>query len=344
VALHGMWWFQFTAQSVEQSRQTALELQAIATETGQVELEIAAHRALGYSCWMSGDFETGLAEFERGSALYDPDQHRPLASRLGGSDPGVGLNSLGSNSAWYLGWPDRALCISRRNLSLLEKLKLPISECWARVNLAQVNQLRGSPDAVRKEAGRVLEIANELAYPLYIGWAMPLYGWSMIGHDASHEDDDAISLIRKGIQTSDKTGTIVQGTTWRGLLAEACLQAGEFAEGLAALDAADALAARNNERMWAAELVRLRGLIHLARNRDEAPHAEQLFRRAIEIARQKKAKSWELRASVSLAQLWADRGERQKALDLLAPVYGWFTEGFETADLIEAKTLLDDLA
>jgi len=344
VALHGMWWFQFTAQSVEQSRQTGLELRALASETGQVELEIAAHRAYGYSCWVTGDFETGFAEFERGGALYDPDRHRPLASRLGGAEPGVGLNSLGSNCAWCLGWPDRALDISQRNLPLIEKLNLPITECWARVNLAQVNQFRGSPDAVRREAGRVLEIAKELSYPLYIGWALPLYGWSMIGQATGPEDEDAVSLIRKGIQTSDKTGTIVQGTTWRVLLAQACLEAGEFAEGLAALDEADALAARNDERFCAAELLRLRGRLRLARSRDEAPDAERLFQEAIATARQQRAKSWELRASTSLASLWADAGERRKALDLLAPVYGWFTEGFETADLIAAKTLLDELA
>ncbi len=341
VALYGLWWFRFVARDVKRARETAAELLAMAAQQKQNELLIPAQRALGYSEWVLGDFQAGLSAHEAGSVIYDPELHGSLAARYGGADPGVGLWTLGANCLWYLGWPDRSMQCADRSLAMALELDHPLSECWARTALAQAHQLRRASEDVRIQTERSLALARELSFPLYVGWATPLLGWSTI--DAGDGAAAAASLIRQGIGLSDATGTIVLGTVWRGLLAEACLQAGDYAAGLAALDEARLLADRNNERLWAAELFRLRGMLHIAQDCEQVRFAEQCFQDAICTAQAQNAKSWELRAATSLARLWAERGERQKALDLLTPVYGWFTEGFDTPDLKDAKALLDQL-
>lgn len=340
VALYGLWWFRFVAQDVKQSRETASELLATAAEQNQNELLIPAHRALGYTEWMLGEFQAGLSAHEIGTVIYNPELHGSLAARYGGADPGVGLWTLGANCLWYLGWPDRSMQCADRSLAMALELDHPLSECWARTTLAQAHQLCRASEDVRIQTERALALARELSFPLYVGWATSLLGWSMIN---AGDGGDATPVIREGIGLSDATGTIVLGTVWRGLLAEAFLQAGDYAAGLAALDEARLLADRNNERLWAAELLRLRGVLHMAQNCEQVPFAEQCFRDAICTAQAQNAKSWELRAATSLSRLWAERGERQKALDLLTPLYGWFTEGFETPDLKDAKALLDQL-
>ncbi|MEP3277584.1 MAG: hypothetical protein ABJN26_19290 [Stappiaceae bacterium] len=148
-------------------------------------------------------------------------------------------------------------------------------------------------------------------------------------------------MIQEGIQLSDNTGTIVLGSNWRGLLAEACLEFGELDLCGKTLDEAEALQLKLGEGLWAAEISRLRGSLHLANN--DTQLSERCFQKAISIAKEQKAKSWELRASTSLSRLWAETGDRQKARDLLEPLYNWFTEGFDTVDLREARQLLDEL-
>lgn len=340
VALYGLWWFRLVARDVKRARETAAELLAMAAQQKQNELLIPAQRALGYSEWLLGEFQAGLSAHEAGCVIHDPERHRSLAARYGGADPGVGLWTLGANCLWYLGWPDRSMQCADRSLAMALELDHPPSECWARTTLAQAHQLRRASEDVRIQTERALALAGELSLPLYVGWATPLLGWSTI--DAG-DAAAAAALIRQGIGLSDATGTMALGTVWRGMLAEACLQAGDYAAGLAALDEARLLADSNNERLWAAELLRLRGMLHIAQDREQIPFAEQCFQNAICTAQAQSAKSWELRAATSLSRLWAENGERQKGLDLLTPVYGWFTEGFNTPDLREAKTLLDQL-
>ena len=153
---------------------------------------------------------------------------------------------------------------------------------------------------------------------------------------------EGLAQLYTGLAGSNEIGARVLDTQWLAFIAEAHLQAGQFDEALAALNRGTETAAATGEGYYLAELYRLRGIV-LAKTGEEA-EATSWFHRALDAARSQQAKSLELRAATSLARLWAKQGERQKAHDLLAPVYGWFTEGFDTADLREARALLDDLA
>ncbi len=338
VALHGLWWFNLVARSIARSRKMGDELQAISKKADEIELQIAAHRALGYSCWLHADFKTGLEHCRQGLALYDHEAHGALASRFGGADPGVALNTLSANCHWYLGQPDQSLQFVERNTEMFSKLNHPLSECWGRLSLAQIHLLRGERDAAERGAVQVLQLAQELSFPTYVGWAMALYGWSLLG---TGNEPDSVDKIREGIRISIGTGTKALVTIWRCLLAEAAMKTGDHVASRAALDGAEALVSETQERLWAAELHRLRGLLHLTQDGRDTPLAEACFQRAIETARRQDAKSWELRAATSLACLWAEEGERGKAVDLLAPILQWFTEGHDTRDLKNARAQLE---
>jgi predicted ATPase len=153
---------------------------------------------------------------------------------------------------------------------------------------------------------------------------------------------EGIAQLRAGLAGWNGVGARLMETQWLGFIAEACARAGQFDDTLTALDRAAETAAATGECHYQAELYRLRGVV-LAETGQQAEAASWL-QRAIDTAGSQQAKSLELRAATSLARLWAEQGERQRAHDLLSPVYGWFTEGFDTADLKDAKALLDELA
>jgi class 3 adenylate cyclase/tetratricopeptide (TPR) repeat protein len=338
IALHGLWWYSFTAQSVERARELGLELLSLAKQSQRNDWEIMAYRACGYGSWLSGHFASGLETYRHGVSPSDSSTQEELASRFGGAAPGIALNAVGAHCLWSLGWPDQALEVAQRNLALLQALNHEVSECFAYIVLGQINQQRGSAQEVYRYAEQVLNVAESLSFPLYAGWAKPLFGWAKFKADANA---DCITMIQEGIQLSDNTGTIVMGSNWRGLLAEACLEFGELNLCGKTLDEAEALQLKLGEGLWAAEISRLRGRLYLANS--DTQLSERYFQKAIAIAQEQKAKSWELRASTSLSRLWAEAGDRQKARDLLEPLYNWFTEGFDTVDLREARQLLQEL-
>jgi predicted ATPase len=169
---------------------------------------------------------------------------------------------------------------------------------------------------------------------------MVLRGWALVEDGQSEE---GIARMVEGIAAYRATGAEIESSYWLALLAEACGKAGQIARGLCTVAEALALTERTDIRHYEAELNRIEGELRLQLDAAEAPRAETCFRRAIDIARAQQAKSLELRAATSLARVWGKQARRAEARDLLAPVYGWFTEGFDTADLIEAKALLNEL-
>jgi predicted ATPase len=167
-----------------------------------------------------------------------------------------------------------------------------------------------------------------------------LQGWALAKRGAGKE---GIAQLRKGLAAYRATGAEAFSTYYLGLLTETHLEGGQTKDALSVVAEAFALVNRNEERWWEAELHRLKGLLLLEQLAPDERQAEICFQQALDVARGQQAKSWELRAAMSMAQLWRDQGKRDEARDLLAPVYGWFTEGFDTRDLKEAKTLLDEL-
>ena len=337
-ALHGLWYFHYIRAELDAARSLAEQLVDMAKDRQDSSLDLGAHRSLGYTLSYRGEFEASRSCLERVITAYDPAVHGGYAFRHGGADPGAGSLSQGAWTLWALGYPDRALREVGDGLALARKLAHPFSEVWALTSLAAVHQLRGEPQATQQHAEAASAIAKEKGFALYVGWTGAMRGWALGEQEPSAE---AIAEIRQGLDASRATGADLLTPYWLALLAIVHGRLGQTQEGLVATAEALTEVARTGERFWEAELQRLTGQLLLQADPANQPEAEACFHRAIEIARSQKARSWELRAATSLARLWRDQGKPEAARELLAPIYDWFTEGFETADLKDAKALLD---
>src|SRR5262249_35713242 len=190
----------------------------------------------------------------------------------------------------------------------------------------------------RAEAGMAL--ASEKGFPQYLAIGMVMRGWALT---MQGQGEEGIAHLHQGLAAFRAAGAEISRSRDLGLLAEAYGKVGQTEAGLTALAEALAVVDKTGERYWEAELHRLKGELLLALSTDKTTEAEACFHQALDIARRQEAKSLELRAATSLSRLWQQQGKRAASYDLLAPVYGWFTEGFDTADLQKAKALLDEL-
>ena len=197
---------------------------------------------------------------------------------------------------------------------------------------------REVPEA-QAHAEAVITLCHEQGFPAWLAWGIILQGW--VQAEQGH-GEEGIAKMRGGLDALQATGARVTRPGFLGVLARAYGKVGQAEEGLPLLAEALALVHETGERLEEAELYRLKGELTLQQSQDAEP-AESCFHKAIEIARQQQAKSWELRAAISLARLWQQQGKQAEARELLAPVYDWFTEGFDTKDLQEAKVLLEEL-
>jgi adenylate cyclase len=213
---------------------------------------------------------------------------------------------------------------------------------------ALIHQLRREARAAREQVEEVLRISKERHFALYSAWGTILRGWALTqvcATPAEGQVGTGIDEIRQGIAALRAIGFALTLPSWFASLAQACVQAGKAGEALSLIDEALGLVSVNGERSWEAELYRLKGEA-LSRQGDEV-EAEACFQQAMDTARHQQARSWELRAAVSLCRLWRTQGtqsKREEAWRLLKPIYNWFSEGFGTPDLKEAKSLLDALA
>jgi predicted ATPase len=272
----------------------------------------------------------------RGLDLYDPVKHRHHALTYGGHDPGVCGKSQHGVAFWALGYPDRALQSALDSVALSEKLDHLPSALHALWFVVTAHFLRRDAAATAECGERLLSLAREHGMRLLEAFGGTFHAWALC---QLHGGDEAIARLRAYFQQWKATSPVMLDLG-SASLAEAELRAGNFDRAATALDEAAAL----DLGWWEAEISRLRGDLALAGLRTDRKDAEHWYRRAIEVAQRQKAKSLELRAAMALARLWAEQGRRAEAYDLLAPLYGWFTEGFDTLDLKEAKALLDELA
>jgi tetratricopeptide (TPR) repeat protein len=242
---------------------------------------------------------------------------------------------MGAQAYWLLGQPDTGLATGREALALAEDIAHPFSLGTALIMNAMLHLDRDEPEA----SLRRIEAAEALAAEQRLGLAIEpeiLRGAVMTAQGASTE---AVASLREALTRPRALRLRPYGMA---RLGEALAQQGEYGAALIALREGLADQERTGQRRWEAELYRLEGLALARLNRPE--EADNALKEALRVARRQQAKSYELRAAASLARLWAERGQRTAARELLAPVYSWFTEGFDTADLKEAKGLLDDLA
>jgi predicted ATPase len=273
-------------------------------------------------------------------ALYDPQQHRSLAF-LYGTDPGVVCLSYTAWALGLLGYADQALQKSDEALALAQSMShfhsLALALTWS----IYLHQARGELQAVQERVEALVTLAAEQRFPYWLALGTILGGWVL---SQQRQAAEGIAQMHQGLAAYQATAAELFRTYWLALLAEAYGTAGQVQEGLQALDEALALVDQNGERYWEAELYRRKGELLLQSGVwGTEPEAEGCFQHALAVAHRQQAKALELRAALSLSRLWRRQGKRAEVYQLLAEVYGWFTEGFDTADLQAAKALLDEL-
>ena len=287
----------------------------------------------------SGDYPAALAHVETAASLYRPDEHRDSAFHYG-QDIGVSAFVVLSWALWHRGYPDQSARAADRALAYSRELghAHTLSNAFWFAGMAAV--FARDVATVHAYGNDCVAIASEHGFALWAAAGRILQGWA----DAQRgEATTGIARIREGMAAEEATGARVYTPFDLARLAEALALAGKIEEGLAALDDALAKVAVSGEKGWGAEIHRLRGELTARLAHPDRAKAEDSFRTALAIAREQGTRGYELRAATSLARLWREQGRRGEARDLLAPVYDSFTEGFDTADLKDAKALLDEL-
>jgi predicted ATPase len=350
--LGGLWQFYLSRAHIQTARELAEQLLHSAQEGHGPALLVAAHDMLGQTLWYLGELAPARAHLEQAIARYDAQQHRALALMLGGEDPGVACRDFVAWALWGLGYPEQACKRMQEALTLAQALSSPFAQALALGGATLLHQFRREEHATQERAEALITFASERGVAYWLAWGMFLRGWALARQG---QGEEGIAQMGQGLAAMRATAAADLNPYWLALLAEAYGDVGQTDAGLSMLAEALALGDHTGERVLAAELHRLKGeLILQSGNRSLesgvwtpdagarilAAEAEACFHQALDVARRQQAKSWELRAAMSLSRLWQQQGKGQEAHDLLAPIYAWFTEGFDTADLQEAKALL----
>jgi predicted ATPase len=304
-------------------------------------LLLLARFALGNTSLWMGKLLAAREHLEKAISLYDRERHWPLTFRYGGYDTGVSCLSYAAWTLWSLGYPDQALERGNEAIALAEALSHPHSLTFAEQFVGVLRKYRREARAAQSSAERAIALSAEHGFTLWLAWATTLRGWA-IAAQGRHEE--GIVQMQESLAAVRATGAEIGRPHDLSMPAERYMETGRLDNGLDALTEALAAADEHEDRHYEAETHRLKGELLLKQNGSNVDEAEICFRRAIEIARRQSAKSLELRATMSLARLLRDTGRRDEARVLLAVIYNWFTEGFDTADLKDAKALLEELA
>jgi len=285
-----------------------------------------------------GEFASSRSHLEKALLLYDPISHGALAHHTGLYPQVVSQGYLGMD-LFCLGYPNQAGARSTAAIAEAKRLGHPPSLAASLAIGAGLLSLGRDSAVLGEWADQLVAVATEQGFPRWGAQATIWRGWVKVQNG---DVAQGISLLRHGSSAFRATEAQTWMPHFRALLARACEIAGQIEEALSLLDDALQMVDRTGERWFAAELNRLKGRLLLRQG--QAKLADELYRKALAIAEKQQAKLWELRAALSLARLRRDQGQATAARDLLAPVYGWFTEGFDTPDLKDAKALLDELA
>jgi len=267
-------------------------------------------------------------------------QRRAPVFRMG-QDLGVGCRVHAAWTLWVLGYPAQALACLHEALALAYALSHPFSLAFVRCVAAWVSQFRRDVPAVHEHAEAAVALATTQGFPQWAAQGTSVRGWALAMQGQGKE---GLAQVRQGTAAFRATGAVLHVPYLCTLLADVAAHLGHTEDGLQALAEAHTLVEQQEERWWEAEIHRLRGVLLLRQPGTPQAEAETWLQRALDVARRQEAKSLELRAAMSLSRLWQQQGKQAEAHALLAPIYGWFTEGFDTKDLQEAKVLLEALA
>ena len=338
-ALWGFWYAQLAQGQMARARALAEEFVALSEEQRDPLVLGVGLRMLANTAWWQGDVVQAQEHSKRGLALYRFEQHR--ASDVSyGQDSGVCCGWIGALSLWVLGYPDQAVRTMEKTVARARELAHPLSVAQTLLFSAQLSQLRREPRAARVYAEDTLTLCTEHGLAAYGLWSHLPRGWAVaqLGEVA-----EGLADIQKALEgrLATKTGAVLPW--FCALLGETYGAAGQVDDGLRAVDQALQAVRHNDEHLYEAEAYRIKGELLLAQAVPDTAQAEACFEQALDIARRQQAKSWELRAAMSLGRLRQEQGKRDDAHRTLEPVYDWFTEGFDSADLRDAKALLGEL-
>jgi class 3 adenylate cyclase/predicted ATPase len=338
--LYGFFAANYVAFNGDVIRDLAAQFLALAQKQGATVPLMVGHRVMGASLVHTGDLAPGGVHYDQALALFDPTEHHPLATRFG-QDIGVALLSFRSWSQWLLGYPEAALTDSDNALKDARAIGQAATLMFALLNGSLTQILYGNYAIANAETDELAALAHEKSALLWKAFATSMQGCllALTGKCA-----DAVHMINAGITARRSTGATLWAPFHMSYLARAYAALGQFDDAWRCIGDAITAVESTKERWCESEVHRTAGEITLMSPEPDETNAEAYFDRALAIARGQQAKSWELRAAISMARLWYDQGKQDEARGLLAPVYGWFTEGFDTLDLKEAKALLDALA
>jgi len=370
----GLFQFHLTRAEYKTAYELTEQLLSLAQSTRDPALLVQAHGAMGVASFFLGELTAARTQFEQSKEYYDSHRHRNHAMTYG-QDPWVACQSSLAEVLWLLGYPDQALKRANESVAFAQELSHPFSLAFALYSAALVCQFRREASALQQQADVLLTLARQQRFPLWELGAQSLQGWVLADQG---QGVAGVALIRQGSPERRATATAMRLPYHQARLAEAYEKSNQTEEGLAQIKKALTTAANTSERWWEPELYRLKGELTLkqfgVQSQDKSKpvkadqgksgvrsprpevsstqhptpntqsEAEECFHKAIELARRQSAKSLELRAVVSLSRLWQQQGKKKPAHKMLQEIYTWFTEGFDTIDLQEAKALLAALA
>jgi len=316
-----------------------MQFLALAEKQGATVPLMVGHRLMGTSLLHTGDVAQGRAHLDQAIALYDPAEHRPLATRFG-QDVRVTILSYRSWALWFLGYPEAALADADQAISDAREIGQAATLMYALSHVPVTYILCGNNVAANARADEVVALADEKGALLWKANGMMSKGCVLA---LTGKASEAVQTMTSGITAFRSTGATLWMPWYLSYLARAYAALDHFDDAWRCIGEAMTAIETTKETWFEPEIHRVAGEVALKSPEPHAAKAEAYFERALAVAHAQQAKSWELRAAMSMARLWRDQGKRDEAHDLLAPVYSWFTEGFDTLDLREAKALLDEL-
>ena len=355
--LFGLWLSHLVRGRFLSAREFGEQCFVIAKQVEDPAFEVEAHRALGSTLYYLSEFKSALAHLEAGIEIYQPQLH-PVPTFLHFvADPGMTLLAYSAPLLWSLGYPVQAEARLAEAARIGKDRSHPFSDAVLLYFTTVLNQHRDDVEKVERAATEMLQICQEHGFSLWEAAATVMQGWALT--ELNHPEK-GIPMIRKGIAAWEKTRAELQLPLFLALLAQAYQRAGQYTLALQTLDSALSVVTRTGERAYDAELTRRKGELCLALGKtteavsggefgvtnpsyNAVEKAEAYFQEALAIARRQGAKSWELRAALSLSELWCTQNRSREAHNLLRPIYLWFSEGFDTRDLQQAKHLLEKL-
>jgi predicted ATPase len=335
-AVFGLWTWNFVRASLGEAQVLADYLLKSAENVGNSVYNVLAHEALGFTLFAKGNFAAAHEALRSGINLCE-DCNVAAYLELSAQDPRVHVRSYDCMALWILGYPDQALRLCTEARRYADATQHPFSEAIARTIGLRVHQLRGDAAVVADEAGAAITFCEEHEFVHYLAMALVLRGWASADQG---QFEKGIAEIQEGLEKKRATGALLLESYSLGLMADACIKNKRYGRAFDSLKQAQSrLNEEDQERFYAAEIYRLLGETYLqsSHNRTQAEH---YFRKSLEVARAQKAKSFELRACLSLCDLYELRPEADKCRSRLRKVYGFFGEGFGTPDLVKAKAKL----